>query len=192
MNTVHEQFNTSNNQIEHWEWKMIWKVEIPNKVASPLTSSKKKKKTCACFIWLLAREAVLTQDNLCRRGYQLCSRCYRYGSVPETISHLFLHCKLTTQLWRMFISLGYWLEPQVHSGSSSTLKQRRYQPNPKGEMKGCPSLHMVDNRCFEGKVYQKEKLVSQLDRSPSSPKSWVEVTNSINQVKNVFSIVPNF
>lgn len=70
---------------------MIWKVKIPYKVA--------------CFTWLLAKEAVLTQDNLIKRGFYLCSRCYLCGEKAETISHLFLHCKFTVQIWRIFISL---------------------------------------------------------------------------------------
>lgn len=28
---------------------------------------------------------------------------------------------------------------------------RRCQVNPEGEMKGCPSVHMEDNRCLESK-----------------------------------------
>ncbi|WMV42290.1 hypothetical protein MTR67_035675 [Solanum verrucosum] len=31
----------------------------------------------SCFVWLLAKEAVLTQDNLMKRGIPLCSRCSR-------------------------------------------------------------------------------------------------------------------
>lgn len=37
-----------------------WKVKIPHKVA--------------CFSWLVARQAVLIQDNFMKRGRQLCSR----------------------------------------------------------------------------------------------------------------------
>lgn len=69
---------TSNNQSGTWPWKMVWRVKIPHKVA--------------CFSWLLAREVVLTQDTLMRRGFNLCSRCFLCGKEAETISHLFLHC----------------------------------------------------------------------------------------------------
>ncbi|WMV38737.1 hypothetical protein MTR67_032122 [Solanum verrucosum] len=37
-----------------WPWKIIWKVRVPHKVA--------------CFTWLVARQAILTQDNLMKRG----------------------------------------------------------------------------------------------------------------------------
>lgn len=89
--SAYKEFNVSNNQIDCWPWKLIWKVKIPYKVA--------------CFTWLLARKAVLTQDILIRRGFHLCSKCYLCGEEAETISHLFLHCRIIEQLWRIFINL---------------------------------------------------------------------------------------
>lgn len=59
--SAYNEFSLSMNQVGCWPWKLIWKVKIPYKVA--------------CFTWLLAKEAVLTQDNLVKRGYQLCSKC---------------------------------------------------------------------------------------------------------------------
>ncbi|WMV37951.1 hypothetical protein MTR67_031336 [Solanum verrucosum] len=82
---------TSNNQSGTLPWKMIWRGKIPHKVA--------------CFSWLLAREVVLTQDTLMKRGFNLCSRCFLCGKEAETISHLFLHCSWTDQLWNIFIIL---------------------------------------------------------------------------------------
>jgi len=43
-----------NQQPNTWPWKNIWKTKIPYKVA--------------CFVWLLAKEAVLTQENLMKEG----------------------------------------------------------------------------------------------------------------------------
>ncbi|WMV20495.1 hypothetical protein MTR67_013880 [Solanum verrucosum] len=54
---------------------------------------------------LHVKEAVLTHENLKKRGYKLASRCALCGEHVETINHLFLHCTWTKQLWRMFISL---------------------------------------------------------------------------------------
>ncbi|WMV42183.1 hypothetical protein MTR67_035568, partial [Solanum verrucosum] len=76
------------SQPQTWTGKIIWRVKIPHKVA--------------CFSWLLAREVVLTQDKLMRRGVNLCSRCFLCGKEAETISHLFLHCSWTDQLWKIF------------------------------------------------------------------------------------------
>ncbi|WMV08632.1 hypothetical protein MTR67_002017 [Solanum verrucosum] len=69
---------------------MIWKPKVPYKVN--------------CFTWLRAKEVVLTHENL-KKGYQLASRFYLCGEQAELANHLFLHCKWTEQLWRMFTSL---------------------------------------------------------------------------------------
>ncbi|WMV33278.1 hypothetical protein MTR67_026663 [Solanum verrucosum] len=49
-------------QASKWPWKHIWKAKIPHKVA--------------CFVWLLAKEVVLTHENLMKKGITLCSRCF--------------------------------------------------------------------------------------------------------------------
>lgn len=59
----------------------------------------------ACFSWLVAREVRVTQENLKRRGFQLCSRCLLCGRNLETNSHLFLHCPITRQLWQLFLNI---------------------------------------------------------------------------------------
>ncbi|CAN4110783.1 unnamed protein product [Withania somnifera] len=58
-------------------------------------------------------EAVLTQENFNKRKFSMCSRCYLCGKEIESVNHLFLRCKITTQLWRIFISLGgsAWVMP---------------------------------------------------------------------------------
>lgn len=47
-----------------WTWKVIWKTKAPVRAA--------------CFGWIATREAclTLTQSNLQRRGFPLCSRCF--------------------------------------------------------------------------------------------------------------------
>uniref|UniRef100_A0A0V0GLZ3 Putative ovule protein n=1 Tax=Solanum chacoense TaxID=4108 RepID=A0A0V0GLZ3_SOLCH len=70
---------------------MIWRVQNPHKVA--------------CFSWLLAKEVVLIQVKLTRRGLNLCSRCFLCDKEAETIYHLFPHCSWTDQLWKIFIYL---------------------------------------------------------------------------------------
>ena len=57
------------------------------------------------FCVVLAKEAVLTQDNLMKRGIPLCSICLFCGKTVETINHLFLHCRVTSQLRRLFLNL---------------------------------------------------------------------------------------
>ncbi|WMV55620.1 hypothetical protein MTR67_049005 [Solanum verrucosum] len=53
-----------------WPWKMIWKVKIPFKIA--------------CFTWLLANQAALTQHNPMKRGMQICSRDISW-TMPRNI-----------------------------------------------------------------------------------------------------------
>lgn len=84
--------NTIANPTQGWPWKQIWRVRVPKKVL--------------CFTWLVAREAVLTQDNLIRRGIQLQARCSLCGKDGESASHLFIHCPVTTQLWHFYLNLA--------------------------------------------------------------------------------------
>ncbi|XP_060210534.1 uncharacterized protein LOC132637471 [Lycium barbarum] len=83
--------NQPTPQVTNWPWKHIWKTKIPCKVA--------------CFSWLLAKEAVLTHENLKKRNWTMCSRCFLCEKEVETIGHLFLHCRITDQLWKIFINL---------------------------------------------------------------------------------------
>lgn len=62
-------------------WKHMWKAKMPHKVV--------------CFVWLFAKEAVLTQYNLVKKGIPLCFRCFICGKIASTMVHLFIHCKVT-------------------------------------------------------------------------------------------------
>lgn len=91
--------NRTRGQEKEWPWEMIWKPKVPYKVK--------------CFTWFLAKQAVLTHENLNKRGHQLASRRYLCGDQAETISYIFLHCKWTEQQWRTFTSLKgiRWVKP---------------------------------------------------------------------------------
>ncbi|WMV25041.1 hypothetical protein MTR67_018426 [Solanum verrucosum] len=91
VNSAYQLMDQTNRQTYSWPWKQIWRSKIPHKIS--------------CFIWLLAKEAALTQDNLKKRGITLCSSCFLCGEALETVNHLFLHCKYTQQLWRVFLNL---------------------------------------------------------------------------------------
>ena len=54
INSAYRHFDRPAEMLLPWPWKMIWKINVPHKVA--------------CFTRLVAREAVLTQDNLMKRG----------------------------------------------------------------------------------------------------------------------------
>lgn len=57
------------------------------------------------FYLVIDKKAILTQENLKKRKFSLCSRHYLCDEQVETISHLFLQCSTTTQLCRIFVSL---------------------------------------------------------------------------------------
>lgn len=100
--------NRTRGQEKEWPWKMIWKPKVPYKVK--------------CFTWFLEQQVVLTHENLNKRGHQLASRCYLCGEQDEPVKHLFLHCKWTEQLWRMFTSLKgiRWVKPGCIRGVPSS------------------------------------------------------------------------
>ena len=57
------------------------------------------------FSWIVAKEVVLTHENLRKRNIILVTRYYLCGEAAETVGHLFLHCKITNQLWKIFNNL---------------------------------------------------------------------------------------
>ncbi|WMV10142.1 hypothetical protein MTR67_003527 [Solanum verrucosum] len=87
--SAYRELRSTEEQHAGWPWRMIWRTEIPYKVNY--------------FTWLLAKQAVLTHENLNKRKPNLCSSCYLCEEQVETVNHLFLHCKWTDQLWQMFI-----------------------------------------------------------------------------------------
>ena len=84
----------------HWPWKLIWKIKLPPKIS--------------CFSWSALHGTCLTQDNLTRRKFQMAIRCYMCMKEAETHNHLFLQCRMTANLWSMFLDLFglKWVMPQ--------------------------------------------------------------------------------
>ena len=112
---------------------MIWKAKIPYKVS--------------CFTWLLAKHVVLTQENLMKRGIQLSPRCFLCGEKAETVTHLFLHCRITNQLWHLFVNkkeieLG---DAKESNSSPEDMEQLFQHLWSQGEMENHPSLYLVVN-----------------------------------------------
>lgn len=54
VNKAYKLMDQTAQHCSRWTWKQIWKSRIPHKVS--------------CFVWLMAKEAVLTQDNLMKKG----------------------------------------------------------------------------------------------------------------------------
>uniref|UniRef100_A0A5B6YWQ5 Reverse transcriptase zinc-binding domain-containing protein n=1 Tax=Davidia involucrata TaxID=16924 RepID=A0A5B6YWQ5_DAVIN len=64
-------------------WRLIWRSKAPMKVAF--------------FVWAVARDAILTLENLKKRGFSLASRCSMCGVEEETVNHPFLHCSFARE-----------------------------------------------------------------------------------------------
>lgn len=144
--------NQTNIVIDLWPWKHIWKVRIPYKVAY--------------FVWLVARKACLTQDNLRRRGISLCSRCHLCGREEETNSHLFLHCSVTVQVWNIFIALTgiQWVMPDSTIEMLSCWNKGRRSVSEKKRWGMIPASiwwtlwNKRNSRCFEDNTNSIQKI----------------------------------
>lgn len=73
--SAYKDLNRTGGQEKDWPWK----PKVPYKVN--------------CLTWFLAKEVVLTHENLTKRG--LAPRCYPCGEQAEKANHPFLHCKWT-------------------------------------------------------------------------------------------------
>lgn len=81
-------------------WKAIWKSMAPSRVK--------------CFSWLVVKKACLTLEAVKRRKIQIASRFPLCMEAEEINSHLFLHCKVTSQARALFICLAReeWTMPE--------------------------------------------------------------------------------
>lgn len=76
-----------------------WKIGVHHGNTAP-TKAK-------CFTWLVVRKVCLTHERLQRTKFHIACRCFLCCEKGETSSHIFLHCKFTSQLW----SYGPWSQP---------------------------------------------------------------------------------
>ncbi|WJX68394.1 hypothetical protein P8452_52767 [Trifolium repens] len=74
-------------ELDLFAFKFIWKSGVPSKVSA--------------LSWQMFLKKIPTRENLRRRGILNPdeSRCVFCGLVDESASHLFLHCKFTTEVW---------------------------------------------------------------------------------------------
>lgn len=68
--------------------KPIWKSKAPPR--------------CKFFMWLVGHQRCLTADNLQRRGWPSNTTCPLCLAESENCTHLFVHCRFTQHLWRLF------------------------------------------------------------------------------------------
>jgi hypothetical protein len=68
--------------------RCTWKAKIPLKIK--------------IFLWYLKTGIVLTKDNLVKRQWKGCTKCY-FCTKQETIEHLFFDCPMTRLMWGLFV-----------------------------------------------------------------------------------------
>lgn len=86
-----------------FSWKNIWNVKVPLRVAF--------------FVWSVTLEIFLTLDNLQKRNITVMEWFYTCKTCGESIDHLFLYCKVATELWSALLQLFgvEWVMPQTVS-----------------------------------------------------------------------------
>lgn len=77
--------NYSGRLVEHPF--LVWHLPLPPKIK--------------IFLWLVFRNRILTKVNLSRKGWGGTTTCM-FCDQHETTNHLFLRCRMVTQIW-------YWL-----------------------------------------------------------------------------------
>ncbi|XP_021600717.1 uncharacterized protein LOC110606275 [Manihot esculenta] len=67
-------------------WNRLWSLDVPPKVRD--------------FLWRACRGVLPTRDILLRRGIHVPAACL-FCDHDESISHVFLHCPMAVELWRL-------------------------------------------------------------------------------------------
>ncbi|XP_043815337.1 uncharacterized protein LOC122724442 [Manihot esculenta] len=67
-------------------WNRLWSLDVPPKVRD--------------FLWRTCRGVLPTRDILLRRGIHVPAACL-FCDHDESISHVFLHCPMAVELWRL-------------------------------------------------------------------------------------------
>ena len=74
-----------NLQHQNEVWKLIWGLNIPNKVRN--------------FMWRVCKEAIPAKHNLLRRKILMEDRCEQCGVEAETATHALWECTTLDEIW---------------------------------------------------------------------------------------------
>jgi hypothetical protein len=87
-------------------WNEIWRAKCLTKIDRS--------------IWTSAQNAILTGDNLRKKGWEGPTRCPFYVSKEETVTHLLLNCPFALEVWNL--ALAPWTsQVSIHAEISSLL-----------------------------------------------------------------------
>ncbi|KAL4278142.1 hypothetical protein GQ457_03G020710 [Hibiscus cannabinus] len=62
------------------------------------------------FIWLLAKEKLLCNEERVRRHLSSCARCESCGATSESVYHIFRGCPIAVAVWNGLIKRDKWVE----------------------------------------------------------------------------------
>lgn len=101
-----------------------------------------------CFTLVVARKACMPHEALKKRGIIIAFRCLLCKEVLETNKHLFLHSKVTAQVWALFTTIAgiHWIMPEHTADLHSCWIRRKQEPEKMVE--DSPISHLVE--CPEG------------------------------------------
>lgn len=68
-------------------WQRTWKLNVKGKIR--------------IFIWTCHNAILSTSANLHRRGWQIDEICRICRKAPETLEHLFFHCRSAKLVWKL-------------------------------------------------------------------------------------------
>ncbi|CAA0819658.1 Unknown protein [Striga hermonthica] len=72
-----------------WLWRVIWKWAGPQRIRQ--------------FMWLVAKNCLMTNSERCRRHLASSSTCELCGLAPESILHTLRDCPKASQVWMQLI-----------------------------------------------------------------------------------------
>jgi len=92
-----------------WEYNWIWKLDVMPRLK--------------IFLWQLFYASLLTKGTLLKRGMNIDPLCPSCQSEIEDADHLFLHCHITREFWRLAIYHN-WIDSTFLSSQQHNILQR--------------------------------------------------------------------
>ena len=75
------------------------------------------------FLWQLCHASLPTKDTLCKRGMNLDPRYPFCQTEKKDVDHLFFHCQISQECWRLTVSHN-WIDHKFVSGTQNNILQR--------------------------------------------------------------------
>ncbi|OVA20230.1 Reverse transcriptase zinc-binding domain [Macleaya cordata] len=89
--------------------KQVWDPIAPTKITF--------------FAWQLHHNAIMTQDNMAKRGHVVVNRCVMCRMNAESVNHLMIHCPIASEVWNIFFD-GFGVRWAMHKDVSQLFQER--------------------------------------------------------------------